>query len=680
MRPHDLIRTQPMASLEILLLGGFQLRKGDQAIDLPGRRERALLAYLAMPAGEPRSRDKLAGMLWSGRPDKQARDSLKQAMLRLRKALDGLQPAALPSNREFVTLDPAAISVDVAEFERLTSEGTPEVLARAMTLYRGDLLDGLEVPDPTFEEWLLMERQRLRDLAREALAALLTRHMADGAHDQAAAVARRLVALDPLREDAHRALMRIYAGQGQTALALKQYQNCRDRLQAELGVKPEAETERLYQSIHQNRSAPRQTAQAPAPLSAAAEPPPYPGQIESTPPVKPSIAVLPFANLSGDPEQEYFSDGITEDIIAGLARLHWLFVIARNSSFTFKGKAVDAKEIGSNLGVRYLLEGSVRRAGERVRIACQLIDAATGLHLWSDRFDGTLSDVFDLQDRITSSVIGAIEPRLRDAEIERARRKPTDNIDAYDLFLRALALHNTVTYEDSREALRLLDRAIELDPNYAAAYGLAAYCHMRQRQRWWIASATTEGVRLARLAARKGQDDPEALWMAGIALGMLIGESEEALAWIERSLQLNPNSAGAWMVSGMVRAYAGDSATAIIHFERSIQLNPLDPLVYITWYGFAFAHFAAERYEESSAWLDRSLRALPSYLPAMRLKIVICGLQEQIHECDKWVARLLAIAPDATLGKMRLHIDPMIRNPACRERFLAGLRKSGLPE
>ena len=666
-----------MSSLEILLLGAFQLRKGGQPIDLPGRRERALLAYLAVPAGESRSREKLAGMLWSERGDKQARDSLKQAMLRLRKIVDGEQPAALLSDREFVTLDPALVSIDVAEFERLVADGSPEAIAQAMSLYRGDLLDGLETKDPAFEEWLLMERQRLRDLARNALARLLARQMADGSPDQGAATARRLVQLDPLHEDAHRALMRIYAEQGQTALALKQYQMCRDKLQAELGVKPEAETERLYQSLHQNRSAPRQNAQSvAAPAAAPASSPP--AEPDSSSSAKPSIAVLSFANLSGDPEQEYFSDGVTEDIIAGLARLHWLFVIARNSSFAFKGKVVDAKEIGSCLGVRYLLEGSVRRAGERVRIACQLIDAATGLHLWSDRFEGTLNDVFELQDRITSSVIGAIEPKLRHAEIERARRKPTDNVDAYDLFLRALALHNTVTYEDSREALHLLDHAIRLDPNYAAAYGLAAYCHMRQRQRSWVASSTEEGVRLAKLAARKGQDDPEALWMAGIALAMLIGESEEALGWIERSLQLNPNSAGAWMVSGMVRAYAGDSATAITHFERSIQLNPLDPLVYITWYGIGFAHFAAERYEEAAAWLDRSLRALPSYLPALRLKMATCAQQGQMDECEKWLARLFAVAPDVNLEMVRLHVEPSIRDPDCLQRFISGLRKAGL--
>ena len=397
-------------------------------------------------------------------------------------------------------------------------------------------------------------------------------------------------------------------------------------------------------------------------------------------PDKPSIAVLPFQNMSDDPDQEYFSDGITEDIIAGLARLHWLFVIARNSSFTFKGKVVDAKEIGESLGVRYLLEGSVRKAGERVRIASQLIDAATGLHMWTDRFDGTLSDVFDLQDRITSSVIGAIEPRLRRAEIERARRKPTDNIDAYDLFLRALALHNTLSSEDSREALRLLDRAVELDPNYAAAYGLAAYCYLRQRQRGWSPSTTADGARLAMLAAQKGQDDPEALWMAGVSLAILIGESEDALALIDRSLRLNPNSAGAWMASGLTRAYAGDSATAILHFERSIELNPLDPMVYITWYGIAFAHFAAGRSEESSAWLDRSLRSMPSYLPALRLKIAITALQGHTEECRKWVERLLAVVPDTTLQKLRFHYEPSIKSPTCRDALLDGLRRAGLPE
>jgi DNA-binding SARP family transcriptional activator len=244
-----------MTSLELVLLGGFQAGVAGHVIDIAGRKERALLAVLAMPPGEPRSREKLAGLLWSDRSDKQARDSLKQALLRLRKSFGSLYPLPMVTDRASVTLNRAEIAVDVQEFEQLVAEGTPDGLARATKLYRGDLLEGLDVRDPAFEEWLLFERQRLRDQARDALARLLAHHMVGGASDQASVAARRLVALDPLHETAHRALMQIYAQQGQTALALKQYRLCCDALQRELGVKPEAETERLYQSIQEKRRA-----------------------------------------------------------------------------------------------------------------------------------------------------------------------------------------------------------------------------------------------------------------------------------------------------------------------------------------------------------------------------------------------------------------------------------------
>jgi TolB-like protein/Tfp pilus assembly protein PilF len=397
----------------------------------------------------------------------------------------------------------------------------------------------------------------------------------------------------------------------------------------------------------------------------------------------PSIAVLPFTNMSGDPEQEYFSDGMTEDIISGLARLHWLFVIARNSTFTFKGKAVDVKQVGRELGVRYVLEGSVRKAGDRVRIASQLIDAATGAHIWTDRFDGALSDIFDLQDRVTANVVGAIGPKLRTAEIERVRAKPTESIGAYDLFLRALALHNSLTLEGNRRALGLLERAVAIDPDYASAYGLAAYCHLRQRQRGWSDSSELDiekGVRWARLAAEKGQDDAEALWMAGLALAMLAGESEDGLALIERSMVLNPNSASAWMASGMTRAYRGDSSVAIEHLGRAAQLSPLDPLVYLTWFGFSFAHFTDGRYAEASAWVDRALRAAPNYMPAMRLKTAICGLLGQAEDARKWVSRIVEFSPDATLTTLRAYYSVAIQKTDCLDAVIEGLRKAGLPE
>jgi adenylate cyclase len=265
-------------------------------------------------------------------------------------------------------------------------------------------------------------------------------------------------------------------------------------------------------------------------------------------PDRPSIAVLPFENIGGDPEQEYFADGIVEEIITALSRMRWLFVIARNSSFTYKRKAVDVRQIGRELGVRYVLEGSVRKAADHIRISSQLVDAATGAHLWTDRFDGRLQDIFDLQDRITASVIGAIEPKLRHAEMERARGKPTESMDAYDLFLRALALHNTRILENSRDALRLLDRAIAIDQHYASAYALAAYCIHRQRLHGWLSMSdplVAEAVRMARLAAERGQDDPEALWMAGLVLSNTHGDSAYGLPLIERSLTLNPNSANA---------------------------------------------------------------------------------------------------------------------------------------
>ena len=277
-------------------------------------------------------------------------------------------------------------------------------------------------------------------------------------------------------------------------------------------------------------------------------------------PDKPSIAVLPFANMSGDPEQEYFADGVVEEIITAISRMRWLFVIARNSSFTYKGRDVDVKRIGRELGVRYVLEGGVRKAAGRVRITGQLIDASTGMHLWADRFEGPIEDIFDLQDQVTASVVGAIAPKLEQAEIERAKRKPTENLDAYDYYLRAMASLYQWTKESNNEALRLLYRAIELDPNFASAYGVAAWCYVWRKTQGWVtdgAQEAAEATRLAQRAVELGKDDAIALSAGGYALAHIAGDLDDGAAFIDRALVLNPNLAGTWLNSGWVRILAG---------------------------------------------------------------------------------------------------------------------------
>src|SRR5262249_5777540 len=287
--------------------------------------------------------------------------------------------------------------------------------------------------------------------------------------------------------------------------------------------------------------------------------------------------VLPFQNMSGDPEQEYFADGIVEEIITALSRVHWLFVIARNSSFTYKGRAVDIKLVGRELGVRYVLEGSVRKANNRMRMPGQLVEARTGAHVWANRLDGMLDHIFDLQDQVTASVVGAIEPRLQQAEIERAGRKPTESLDAYDYFLRGMASFHLFTRDSLLEARRLYHHATELDPNYASPYGMAAWCIHLSKTNGWLADPEREiadAVTLARRAAALGKDDPTALWTSGHSLAYLAGELETGAAHIERALALNPNLAAAWSASGWSRIYLGEPADAIERFERSMRLSP----------------------------------------------------------------------------------------------------------
>jgi adenylate cyclase len=361
-------------------------------------------------------------------------------------------------------------------------------------------------------------------------------------------------------------------------------------------------------------------------------------------PDKPSIAVLPFKNMSGDPEQEYFADGIVEEIITALSRFRQLFVIARNSSFTYKGRAVDEKQVGRELGVRYVLEGSVRRSGDRVRVTGQLIDAVTGAHLWADRFDGALEDIFDLQDRVTTSVVGAIAPKLEQAEIDRAKRKPPENLDAYDYYLRGMASHYQSWSKDAiNEALRLYYKAIELDPDFASAYGAAARCYIERRSSNWMTDRvkeTAETERLARRAVELGRDDAQALSGGGFALAQFGHDLDAGAAFIDRALVLNPNLAAAWYYSGFVRVWLGEPDAAIDHIARAMRLSPLDPIMRSFRNATAHAHFCDPlKRPHGQKWYCRRTRILflhcASPLPAMHSRDARRKRAKCVHDCDR---------------------------------------------
>jgi len=395
----------------------------------------------------------------------------------------------------------------------------------------------------------------------------------------------------------------------------------------------------------------------------------------------PSIAVLPFTNLSSDPEQDYFADGIVEDIITALSRTRWLFVIARNSSFTYKGRAVDIKRVGRELGVRYVLEGSVRKAAGRVRITGQLADASTGGHIWADRFDGALGDIFDLQDQVTTSVIGALVPKLEQAEIERVKRKPTQSLDAYDHYLRGLAVVYRWTKDANNEALRFFYRAIELDPDFALAYGFAAWCYSQRKSNRWVTDRSREAIealRLAHAAVELGKDDAAALAKGGDTIAFSGGDLDAGGLYLDRALALNPNHAFAWFASAWVKIWLGDPETALRHLTHVMRLSPLDPNVAGVRVTIAFAHYFAGRYDEAASCAQQILRETPDFHMALRMAAAGNALAGRLDIARNAMTRLREIDP--ALRVSNLGDLTALRHPEDMAKYAEGLRRAGLPE
>ena len=510
--------------LDIALFGGFCIRYGrGQSLELPGRKDRALIGFLAVSPGVQYSREKLAGLLWGESGERQARDSLKQAILRLRRSLGPASTMPLVANRQFVTLDPESVAVDVGLFERLLSEGTAEALERAIALYRGDLLEGVQVRDAAYEDWLSAERQRLRILTVEASARLMDQSLAAGQRDRAAAAARRLLSLDPLHEAACRTLMQAHAERGERAQALKLFERLRDRLGGELSVAPEPDTVRLYDELRGRRATPAGQRQE--------------GEPQPAPPERPSIAVLPFSNIGDDAEQQYFADGLTEDITTDLSRISGLFVASRHSALAYGGNQV--QQAARDLKVSHVVLGSVRKAANRVRITAQLIDGATGGHLWARRYDRHLDDIFALQDEIAQSIADTLKVQLLPEERLSGTIHSTTNVQAYQYYLLGRSFYlRGLDQHSLRMAREMFAKAIEIDPGYARAYAAIAMCESH------------------------------------LTIGDLEVTQESFLHHCRRALELGPHLAEAFVLKGLSQYVAGRYTVAAPEFERAIQLDP----------------------------------------------------------------------------------------------------------
>jgi TolB-like protein len=398
-----------------------------------------------------------------------------------------------------------------------------------------------------------------------------------------------------------------------------------------------------------------------------------------------SIAVLPFQNMSGDPEQEYFADGMVDDIITALSRFKQVFVIARNSSFTYKGKSPDLRQVGRELGVRYVLEGSIRKASNRLRITGQLIDAVTGAHLWADRVEGELENVFDLQDQVTMSIVGTIVQQVDQAEIERARRRPAANLSAYDCYLRARAIASPSTRDSNAQALDLLTRAIELDPAFAPFYGLAAALHAERRSYGWMEDISKESkevvetARLAHLAAELGQGDAEVLALACNALAYVAQDLDAGLALINRATKINPNSWTAWRYSGEIKLWLGEPEAALEHLAHAERLSPVDPCISELWSLMAHAYFMAERYDAAASCAARVSLGLRDFPAGWRISAASAARAGRGEQAGLALARLRELTPALRVSTLRSFLGPY-RRPEDVARYQEGLRQAGLPE
>jgi adenylate cyclase len=723
-------------SLSLKVLGGFAVQDDSgTALSLPTRKTRALLGYLALHADQPQPREKLTALLWSDRGDKQARHSLNQSLRAIRKLGLDAGLSLLNTNADSIRLSGDAIEIDVVQLRSLLDENPSEAAA----LYRGPLLEGLSIPDPGFEEWLTVARSELHGLACTALERAAADAARQGQTEAAVVSARRLVALESLSEEGHRLLMRLQHEAGNRSGALRQYQACVEVLKRELQVEPDAATRALFEAIRRDAGSPEQTGSDPA-----AGRPPWRGSEESsvhaiqaslrkTPRPKrwlaagaaaafvlvigagvfawlapwtrttellyqegsvlplpdiPSIAVLPFKNLSGDPEQEYFVDGMTDDLTTDLSKISGLFVIARNSTFAYKDKPVKVQQVAEELGVRYVLEGSVRRAGDHVRINAQLIDATTGGHLWAERYDGALTDIFALQDGITKKIVAALAVNLTEKEEVQRVQKYTDNPEAYDALLRGWNYYQRFSADEFAKAIPFFERAIQLDPNYGRAYAALASLYwesVRQGYPWTskvIADPSDwRSFTISRFKAEKYLElairNPSPLgYRVASAMSWDYRQFDDATAQARQAMVLDPNDPDGYVALAWAMIFSGHPQEALAAVERATRLDPNNSGAYL--YVLGLARLGLKQYEYALISLRRAHERSPEYLDVNVPLAVVYGHLGRKEEARVALTRYMDVWRNhATTVDEVMSWWPLKREADVR-RFGGGLVEAGL--
>jgi TolB-like protein/Tfp pilus assembly protein PilF len=618
-------------TLRLDVLGPFQGQWSDGTpLEVTGKKIQGLLGYLAVESARPHSREQVAALLWSETGDERARHNLRQALSKIRRSYGPL----ITSVGETLSLDDGLCSVDVQDFKRLCRSADPSDLSRCMELYRDDLLDGLVLREALYDEWLLGAQHQLRRTACDVIERLAATLADQDRADEAIEVLNRRIAMDPACEPAHRHLMELYERIGRRSDALRQYQYLTAALEQHLGASPEPETVAVHDRIRRGRSATSTSVPTTSPELPT----------ERSERDLPTVAVLPFDNLSAE-DDGYFVDGMVEDIITALSHFSSLMVISRGSSFALRGRELSDREAADELGAQFIVRGSVRRAGKRVRLSIQLLDAYAESTLWAHRFDREIEDVFLVQDELSSTIVSTLAGRVEAARLDKARRAPPERLDAYDYVLRGKEHHHRYTAEDCRAAIDMFERAVDRDPSYSQAHawlacGLGQAMAYRPEQYDWLLDQ-------AQLAAQRGLEldacDSECLRILA-QIAMLRGNLELAVRHQERGLFLNPNDDRSICAMGEFLSFMGRSEEAEGWIRKAIRLNPYHPPRY--WSHLARVLFHLGRPQEALDALD-NIRA-----PRVRERAYAVAASYALgeaREIEKRVAALRGAKPEFDL-------------------------------